>query len=113
MAEKRKKRCKHEMAAAILEVLDKGVEINKNQIRLATGISGQHLNALVKAAVNDGLLEWTGEILRTQGENYGQKLKATERGTCWLKLWRLLNRVADPKSRIRVTVQDRTLPKTS
>ena len=82
--------------------------MNKNQIRLATGIGGQHLNALVERTVTNGLLEWTGEITRPgQSENYGQRLKATERGMCWLKLWRLLNRVADPEARIRVTISNR------
>lgn len=107
MGERRKKRCRHEMVAAMLEVLDEG-EMNKNQIRLATGIGGQHLNALVNNCVELGLLEWTGEITRPgQSGNYGQKLKATERGKCWLNLWRLLNRVEDPEAKIRVTIQNR------
>ncbi len=104
MSGKRKKRCQHEMIVNMLEVLDEGM--NKNQIRLATGLGGQQVNALVKEAMNNGLLEWTGEALRTtRGENYGQKLRATERGNCWLKLWRLLIRVGDPTSRIRVTIK--------
>lgn len=108
MGERRKKRSKREMLADMLETLDEGAEMNKNQIRIASGIGGQHLNALVDKCVTDGLLEWTGEILRpTHGENYGQKLKATERGKCWLRLWLLLNRVADPKARIRVTIKNR------
>lgn len=95
------------MLADMLEAIDEGA-MNKNQIRLASGIGGQHLNALVERNITNGFLEWTGEITRPgQSENYGQKLKATERGKAWLNLWRLLLRVEDPEAKIRVTIQNR------
>ena len=96
------------MLAAMLKVLDEGTEMNKNQVRLTTGLGGQHLNRIVDENVERGFLEWTGPITRPgQSENYGQNLKSTERGNAWLNLWKLMKRVEDPTSRIRVTIQNR------
>ena len=103
----RYKRSRHELLGDILAVLVDG-PMNRNQIRLATKLGGQHLVKMLKVAEESGLIEWIGEPSRlNQEENYGRNIQLTKKGGQWSDLWGLLMTLLDPRSKLNVTVQRR------
>ena len=86
-------------------MLSERENVNKHQLQIHARLKGRHAKPYLEDFLKRGLIAW-GEgrsEVRPEDPNYARYLTITERGKCWLHLWKLMMRVEDPTKKVNIT----------